>query len=233
MNLQRGLRYPTSDGNWIVKILIGSLLSLFPIVSLAASGYMYDVIRNVAAGRDTPLPEWDNFGDKLLRGLIGAVISLVWLLPLLVLACPLGIISSVSGANSPDGNPSGGAAIAILCLSVLMLVVSLVVSPLSLVAQARYAVTNDWKAALPGPVLQQVRNNLGAWITLVLAAIGIVFAVTIVATLLIVVTAGLAACVFFPLLFVFGFYYTLVQAHWIGQAYRASAGNQMLPPSMV
>lgn len=169
MDLQRGLRYPTSDGNWIVKILIGSLLSLFPIVSLAASGYMYDAIRNVAAGHDTPLPEWDNFGDKMLRGLIGAVISVVWLLPLLALACPLGIITSVSEANSRNGTLSAGATIAILCLSVLVLVVSLVVLPLALVAQARYAVTNDWKAALPGPVFQQVRNNMGAWITLFLA----------------------------------------------------------------
>jgi len=233
MDLQRGVRYPFVDARWVSKLLLGALLSLVPILSLAVTGYMYEVVRNVVAGRDTPLPEWDNFGDKLLRGFLGAVISFLWALPVLVLACPLGIISSVSGSNSPDGNPTGGAALAVACLGILIALVALALAPLSLVAQARYAVTNDFGAALPGPVFQQVRSNLGSWIMVIAATIGIVFAVSIVATLLIVVTAGLGACLIFPLLFVFGFYYLLVQGHWMGQAYRMSAGQETLPPSMV
>lgn len=233
MDLQRGVRYPFADARWVGKLLIGALLSLVPILSLAATGYMYDVVRNVVAGRDTPLPEWDNLGDKILRGFLGGVINFLWALPVLVLACPLGIIGSVSGANSPDGNPTGGAAIAMACLGILIALMALALAPLSLVAQARYAVTNDFGAALPGPVFQQVRSNLGAWITVIAAAIGIVLVVSVVAGLLIIVTAGLGACLVFPLLFVFGFYYLLVQGHWMGQAYRMSAGQEVLPPSMV
>jgi hypothetical protein len=60
-----------------------------------------------------------------------------------------------------------------------------------------------------------------------------VFGVSIIATVLIVVTAGLAACLIVPLVFVLGFYDLLVQGHWLGQAYRMSASNQPLPPRMV
>jgi hypothetical protein len=233
MDLQRGVQYPFMDARWVSKLLLGALLSLVPILSLAATGYMYDLVRNVAAGHDTPLPEWDNLGDKILRGFLGSVIGFLWALPVLVLACPLGIISSISGSNSPNGNPSGGAALAVACLGILILLVALALAPLSLVAQARYAVTNNFGAALPGPVFQQVRSNLGAWITVFAAMIGIVLVVSVVAGLLIIVTAGLGACLVFPLLFVFGFYYLVVQGHWMGQAYRMSAGKEALPPSMV
>lgn len=233
MSLGRGLRYIFADPNWIVKVLIGSLLTLVPILNFAATGYMFEVVREVAAGRDTPLPEWNNFGDKLLRGFIGAVIGFLWTLPVLILACPMGIIAGVSGSNAPDGTPSTSASLAIGCLGILVLMVSLALTPLALAAQARYAVTNDFSAALPGAVLQQVRSNLGAWLSMFGALIGIGVGVGIVAALLIVVTVGLALCLLVPLAFVFGFYYVLAQAHWMGQAYRISTGNPSLPPRMV
>ena len=74
MNLGRGLRFPLDDPQWLPKVLIGTLVSLVPILNVAGVGYMLDVTRNVVAGRETPLPEWDNFGDKFVRRLTGTLI---------------------------------------------------------------------------------------------------------------------------------------------------------------
>ncbi len=85
MDFGRGLSFMRRDPNWIVKILLGSVLAMVPILNFAATGYGFDVIRNVYNGQETPLPEWgDGFGDKWVRGLIGTVIAFIYMLPALV-----------------------------------------------------------------------------------------------------------------------------------------------------
>jgi hypothetical protein len=226
MNFGRGLRFPFADPNWVAKVVIGTLVSLVPFLNFVATGYMLDVIRNVVAGRETPLPEWNNFGDKFVRGLLSAVITFLWQLPLFVLVCPLYVVALASGADpSSSAEPSTVASIALLCLGLLVLVASLVLVPITFVAISRYAVTNNFSAALPGPVFQQLRSNLGSWIMILVALVG----VGLVAGLLAVCTFGIGAFLIIP----FVFYLQLVQGHWLAQAYRLSAGNQPLPPSMV
>ncbi len=110
-------------------------------------------------------------------------------------------------------------------INLLVLLASLVLVPIMFVAISRYAVTNNFRAALPGPVFQQLRSNLGAWIMIMVALVG----VGLVAGLLAVCTFGIGAVLIIP----FVFYLQLVQGHWLAQAYRLSVGNQSLPPSMV
>jgi hypothetical protein len=224
MDLMRGVRYPLQDSDWLKKVGIGTLISFVPIFNLAATGYSYDVLRNVYNGRETPLPEWSDLGNNFIRGLIGAVIGFLWALPVLLLSCPLYAVLLSSAANSPTGEPTGGAAAVVGCLGLLVGIVALLIVPMQLVAIARYAVTNNFSEALPGPVLRELRGNVKPWLIVLLGIVG--FAV--VAGVLAACTFGLGYFLILPLVF----YIQLVAAHWYAQAHRESTGG-ITAPAMV
>ena len=107
INIERSLRFTFDDESWIVKILIGGVVSflgqllLIPLPLLY--GYMLDTLKNVKEGQDTPLPEWDDFAGLFMRGLILTLGLLVYSLPLFLFACCflfLLITSQNEGAES-------------------------------------------------------------------------------------------------------------------------------------
>lgn len=224
MDLKRGLTFPTLDPQWIVKVLIGTLISLVPILNFVSVGYSLDVTRNVHNGQETPLPEWNDFGGQFIRGLLAVVIQLIWSLPLLVLVCPFifTIIGSVD-ADTGQLTSTGGAAIA--CLPILIIVGALVLAPFIMAANTRFAITNQFSEAMPGPVIREVRSNLRPWFTILAVAIGF----GILAAALNFCTFGIGSLLFIPL----SFYMQLVVAHWYAQAHRQSGGGVPMPPSMV
>lgn len=224
MDLKRGLTFPTLDPQWVVKVLIGTLISLVPFLNFVAVGYSLDVTRNVNNGQETPLPEWNDFGGQFVRGLLAVIIQFIWSLPLLVLACPF-IFTIMASVNPETGdlNTSGGLAIA--CLPFLILAGALVLAPLTMAATTRFAVTNQFSEAMPGPVLREVRSNLRPWFTILAVSLG--FGLVVAA--LYFCTLGLGAILIIPLTF----YMQLVVAHWYAQAHRQSTGGVPTSPSMV
>lgn len=224
MDLKRGLTFPTLDPQWIVKVLIGTLISFVPILNFVAVGYSLDVTRNVNNGQETPMPEWNDFGGQFIRGLLAVIIQFIWSLPLLVLACPL-IIPIISAANSDSGELSAGAGAIIACVPILIIVGALVLAPFIMAANTRFAITNQFSEAMPGPVIREVRSNLRPWFTIL--AVGIGFGLA--AAALNLCTFGLGAILLIPLTF----YMQLVVAHWYAQAHRQSTGGVPTPPSMV
>jgi hypothetical protein len=87
MDIGRAFSFVFDDEQWVTSILIMGLLILVPILgSILLIGYMLETARNVAMNSPRPLPKWDNFGDKLSLGFAGFVISLVYALPIIVLA---------------------------------------------------------------------------------------------------------------------------------------------------
>ena len=224
MDLKRGLTFPTRDPQWIVKVLIGTLISFVPILNLVAVGYALDTSRNVYHGRETPLPEWNDFGGQFMRGLLSAIIQVLWSLPLLLLACPL-IVTIIGSIDSETGSLTTGGGAAVACLSILLVLAWLVLTPLIMTAATRYAVTNQFSEAMPGPVLREVRGNLRPWLVILAAAIGfgvVVFAIQFC-------TLGLGAILIIPLTF----YMQLVVAHWYAQAHQTATGAAVAPSSMV
>ncbi len=85
MDINKAFTYISEDENWITKLGWSVLIGMVPILNFALIGYQIELTRNVAAGKERPLPEWDNLGDKIIDGLrfIGAVF--VYLLPVFVL----------------------------------------------------------------------------------------------------------------------------------------------------
>ena len=93
MDISRALSYITDDEDWLKKLAIGGLISLIPVVGqIYAQGYATQVLKNIIGGKESPLPEpTEDFGDKLLHGVIAWVITTVYALPLILLSIISGI----------------------------------------------------------------------------------------------------------------------------------------------
>lgn len=68
LDFGRIFSYLFKDPDWVKKVLMLSLMLIIPIVGwLVIGGYIVEVVRNVAEGRELPLPEL-NFGEQLSEG---------------------------------------------------------------------------------------------------------------------------------------------------------------------
>ena len=223
MDFGRAISYVRQDPNWLVKVLLGSIISIIPILNFAALGYSLDVIRNVSEGRETPLPEWGNdFGGYFVRGLMFLVIALIYLLPVIILGILFAVVTGGIAAASMDSPDAAGAGIglAALCITPLIFVAAIVLGLLAQIAQARYATTRDFGAAMRfGEVFAEFRNNIGAWLMVILFSIVLQLIFGLIAG----ITCGLG--------FLVSFYATLAQSHLIAQAHRQSAGGMVTEPA--
>ncbi len=86
IDYQQALVKPFSD---LKKAAIGIILSLIPIVNFIVQGYVVEMIRQTAKGKDK-LPEWKNWGTKFIEGLELLVIEFIYLLiPIVVMILTL------------------------------------------------------------------------------------------------------------------------------------------------
>ena len=86
MDIGRSFNYMFEDKDWLKKVLIGGLLVLVPIFGWCCIvAFFVEQIRNVKAGKDTPLPEWDNWGEKFMMGLQGFITILIYMVPAIVI----------------------------------------------------------------------------------------------------------------------------------------------------
>ena len=121
--------YVFDDPEWLQKILIGGLFYLAGFLIIGwffILGYVAKTTRNVIAGHERPLPDWDNLGDYFNEGLRLFGVAFVMALPLIFIAfavmIPAGILSSVDN----EGVAFLGSSLA-GCLSCLIVPIALAV----------------------------------------------------------------------------------------------------------
>jgi len=85
MNISRAIQHPTQDPNFIQKLAITSLVGLVPILNFAVQGYALEHAANVMAGRELPLPGWNDLSARFNRGLRLGLAQWVYTAPLLIL----------------------------------------------------------------------------------------------------------------------------------------------------
>lgn len=101
MDVGKSFSYQFEDNNWINKLLIGALVSAVPILNFAWLGYMVDLLRNVMDGVSLPLPQWSDFGEKFMKGLIVWFAGIVYSLPAILLGCiPFSVLAFTGGTES-------------------------------------------------------------------------------------------------------------------------------------
>lgn len=110
MDIGKSFTFVTEDEKWLEKLGLGALISAVPVLNFAWTGFMVDVMRNVAADDAKPLPDWSDLGDKFVRGLVVSLAGLIYALPAIMIGCLLFGLSfvpliAVSGQGDQGANP--------------------------------------------------------------------------------------------------------------------------------
>jgi hypothetical protein len=218
VDLGRAITYVFQDSQWVKKVVIGGLLFFIPIIGwLIIGGYWLRVIRQVAQGSDVPLPEWDDFGGDLVRGLKGLVVSTVWSLPVIVLTGCVGLLSAVGGSAESDA-AAGLATIIALAGNCLTFLLSFVVAFFQPLFFSRLAVSEQIGQALAfSAIFGEVQ---GRFVDLLLVLI-VAFAISLVAGF------GILLCLI-GVLFT-SFLGTTMTCHLYGQVRRRIMGSEAEP----
>ncbi len=223
MDIGRAFTYFSEDMNWLKKVLIGGIITLIPILNFAATGYWLTQTKRVYEGNDLPLPEWDNFGDYFVKGLIAAVGQFIYALPVILLYCCVGVfIPALVGGGARGDQPgplAGLASLLAFCMVCLVLIYAIALVIIIPALLTRYAITGDFGAFFQFvPAWQLINANVGNY---VIAVLGFLVA-SIVAAL------GIIACgigVVFT-----QFWSTLVAAYLFGNVARGAPAQTSMTP---
>ncbi len=126
MDYAKALTFITEDPRWKEKIAIGGGVALATILlspiligiigALILAGYSLRLTQNVRDGDPYPLPEWDAWGEDLVRGFKLAVVGVVWALPAIVFMIPVSIVSAFADGRGSAANAAGLIAFCGTCL---------------------------------------------------------------------------------------------------------------------
>lgn len=214
MDLGRAVGFVFEDQDWLKKVLIGGVLMLIPIFGqLLAVGYGLEIARRVVKGDPQPLPEWDEWGTKLVEGLMSSVIGFVWGLPLIIV---ISCFSLLIVPLSESGDQAGVLTTLLsVCIGLVALVYGLALAFITPAAVMNYVVTGEVGAAFRfGEIFGMVKANPGAFLMVLLVSVIVTPLIGLVGS----IALGCGA------LFT-SFYGMLVMYHAYGQAYRTAAGN--------
>ncbi len=226
LDIGRAYTFGFEDGEWIVKLLLGVLILLFGfvfsivLVGVVAffilTGYSIAVARNVAEGRDVPLPRWEQMGAMLVDGVRFALAVFVWSLPALFLLLPVLVLSLL--VSGDEGALAVVLAIAMVCLGLPALLYSLFVALLTPVLMWQIAAERRVAAALNvGQVLRIFKAHLG---TVVLIAV-VLWITNVVASLVGLLLCGVG-------FLVTSVWYLWVEGHLVGQLGRLTRAGSTL-----
>ena len=163
----RPFTFVFDDPEWVPKVLIGGLfvLASFVIVGIFfLLGYMARLMRNVIAGVPRPLPAWDDLGEYFNEGLRLFGVSLVYTLPVVILAIAVGIPAGImSGVDDEMARNLGGCALgSIWCLLVPASFAIMLFLPAALlwaVTQQRFAAAFEF-----GEIWSFIKSNIGNYL---------------------------------------------------------------------
>ena len=219
MDIGKSFSFTFDDEGWLTKVLMGGLFSFLSIILIGVPfliGYFLETLKNVYLGQPRPLPNWgDNLGGMFVKGIKAMVGVLIWSLPMILVSCVFGVISSSLGAAMPSGNSNAaqgaaGVFVAVtLCFQCLIFLYSLVLAVVMPAALMKFAVDEkigDFLAV--GDLFGFISRNLGNY----LIAIILYWVASAVASF------GVILCVVG--IFFTTFWSMLVGAHLFGQVYR-------------
>jgi len=256
MDINRALRYMFEDPKYATKLLLGALFYLIPILNWGApSGYMIEVLNNVAGGTELPLPEWSDIGAKWMRGVYLFIVRILYALPIILVSCCLwGILLATGGGlaalsgndNSGGAQAAGGLAmlipIVMLCFGCLIFLYAIflwVMEPAIVIQVAR---TGQVGAAFRfSEMFRMISSNTSNYIMAVIFPILPIIVLVVVVgcigfVLGIIPIVGwiLSICldvIFFLLGLVLAFWLDLFRAHLYGNLVRAQGSSPMPAPA--
>jgi len=212
MDIINAIKKPFTDWK---KFLIGFLLGIIPIVNFILIGYGLEVIKNTL-NKNKKLPEWKNFGQKFVQGLVAILIGIIYAIPLGIFAIvSLGVpammqMMNVSATGMMDFSIFAGLGPVIIALIILAILTTLVQKA----AIVRYAEKRKFSAAFDFSIVFR-KGFSGSFILAVVAA-------TAYSAILSFAIAFLSAMVPFVFVGLLAFILTITANTLLAEGYRAA-----------
>jgi hypothetical protein len=223
MEFGKAFSFAFEDPDWLKKLGIGALLMIIPIIGwLVVAGWGIEITKRVIEHDPQPLPDWNDFGGYLVKGLQVFVIGFVYSLPVtLINACQQGItIFSQQGNNSSDQTMLNIIMVVGICFGCVSFLYSIFLGFILPAALGNFAATGQLGAGFRfSEVFGMVRSTPTAYLMAFLG--GIVAGI--------IAVAGLIACVIGVL--ATAAYAQTINAHLYGQAYNEAAAARGLKPA--
>lgn len=203
--------YVFEDPEWLQKILIGGLFYLagFLIVGwFFILGYVAKLTRNVIAGLERPLPDWENLGDYFNEGLRLFGVAFCYVMPLVVLGIGMMFPAMIADAIDNEGVRTMGGLMAgcMTCVFVPLTFAVMFFMPASLLFAAverRFGAAFEFRRIWPF-----IKQNIGNY----------VLAIVVYLIARMIGSVGIALlCI--GVIFT-GFWSFLITAHGFAQVYR-------------
>jgi hypothetical protein len=155
------------DPRWLNKVLMGGLfvfLSFLIVGWFFLLGYCARLTRNIVAGVERPLPEWDNLGEYFNEGLRLFGVALVYVLPIVAFVIAIGLPGAIMSAAENQGlkNLGGGLLGCSWCLIVPFALAITFFLPAALV---RVSILQRFGAGFEiGELWRFIRENIGNYL---------------------------------------------------------------------
>jgi len=94
-NIENAFKFVFKDKNWIIKILVGGLLLIIPVVNFIVFGYILMVLKDAKEGKEAALPEWGEWGNLFKAGFMCFIVGLIYFLILFGLWFFIGLLSAI------------------------------------------------------------------------------------------------------------------------------------------
>ena len=176
MDATRSFKYWLEDKDWIKKVLIGGVLNLIPVIGQAFMwGYGLRQLKNVTEGRELPLPEWDDWGGDLMRGIMVFLGYLVYAIPLIILSifssifAGLGTTAAMNAARAGQASGTGIWGVCICCISIVNFIYSVALAVWLPAALLNYINVGSFMGFFKfADILAIIKNNTKNYITVIL-----------------------------------------------------------------
>ncbi len=217
MDFGLAFSYVFEDKDWVKKLAVASVLCLTGIGIIPVLGWGLEVIRRVIKEEPEPLPDWSEFGQFLVKGLLIVLAGFIYSLPIIVLG------SCNAGAGTLLGNTGEDFATPVIwiltsCLSCLYIIYGLGISLILPAALGNYAASGEFGSVFKlGEIFKIVKDNLGNY---GLVFLGMLLSYIIAPLGTVVCVIGIAVTTAYAILF---------NSHLIGQAYKVAAPGGKLP----
>jgi len=217
MDFGLAFSYVFEDEDWLKKLALASLLCLTGIGIIPVLGWGLEVIRRVIKEEPEPLPDWSEFGQYFVKGILVVLVVFIYSLPIIVVgSCNAGAGTLLGNTGEDFATPAIW--ILTMCLSCLYIIYGLGISLVVPAALGNYAASGEFGSVFKlGKIFKIVKDNLGNY--------GLVFLGMLLSN--IIAPLGTVACGIG--LAVTTAYAILFNSHLIGQAYKVAAPGGELP----
>ena len=199
MDIAKAITFITEDPRWkekmgmgMVVVVASAILSIVLVGILGfaiVTGYSIRLLQNVRDGQPHPLPEWDQWGDDMKRGLKFIAVGIIWALPMILLSMMFGFLGFLlDAAGGNGGAPEIITGIFASLGGSLYLLYALFVAGMTPGFTLAFAQNEKISDALQfTPILNWTRNNL--------AEVLVAALITLVAPMLISLVAFIAGII--------------------------------------